>query len=170
MPPDAVVLLFVGRLQPLKAPDVLLRAAARLLEQDTGLREVLAGDLELRADRDAHRTYLHIVFSWAGGDLAATMPGGPETGADFLARYDRAVEAALDGADSVVCFSHGAAIRTWAVARGTNVDAEFGAEHGLPNTGVVILDREGAGPWHVDAWTDRRFPAPDDDPTGSAVP
>jgi D-inositol-3-phosphate glycosyltransferase len=34
VPPDAVLLLFVGRLQPLKAPDVLLRAAARLLEQD----------------------------------------------------------------------------------------------------------------------------------------
>src|SRR6185503_2806160 len=28
--PDALVLLFVGRLQPLKAPDVLLRAAAAL--------------------------------------------------------------------------------------------------------------------------------------------
>lgn len=38
VPPDAVVLLFVGRLQPLKAPDVLLRAAARMLEQDPGLR------------------------------------------------------------------------------------------------------------------------------------
>ncbi|HWH28014.1 MAG TPA: D-inositol-3-phosphate glycosyltransferase [Mycobacteriales bacterium] len=32
VPPDAVLLLFVGRLQPLKAPDVLLRAAARLRE------------------------------------------------------------------------------------------------------------------------------------------
>ena len=43
VPPDAVVLLFVGRLQPLKAPDVLLRAAARLLEHpaDPGLRDRL---------------------------------------------------------------------------------------------------------------------------------
>ena len=41
VPPDAVVLLFVGRLQPLKAPDVLLRAAARLLEQDPSLRDRL---------------------------------------------------------------------------------------------------------------------------------
>jgi D-inositol-3-phosphate glycosyltransferase len=36
--PDAVVLLFVGRIQPLKAPDVLLRAAARLVEADPALR------------------------------------------------------------------------------------------------------------------------------------
>jgi D-inositol-3-phosphate glycosyltransferase len=35
---DAVVLAFVGRIQPLKAPDVLLRAAAELLRRDPGLR------------------------------------------------------------------------------------------------------------------------------------
>jgi D-inositol-3-phosphate glycosyltransferase len=35
--PDALVLLFVGRLQPLKAPDVLLRAAARMTEADSQL-------------------------------------------------------------------------------------------------------------------------------------
>jgi len=39
--PDAVVLLFVGRIQPLKAPDVLLRAAARLLDADPALRSRL---------------------------------------------------------------------------------------------------------------------------------
>ncbi len=38
---DAVVLLFAGRIQPLKAPDVLLRAVAVLLERDPGLRERL---------------------------------------------------------------------------------------------------------------------------------
>jgi D-inositol-3-phosphate glycosyltransferase len=37
IPPDAHVLLFVGRIQPLKAPDILLRAAA-LLAADPGLR------------------------------------------------------------------------------------------------------------------------------------
>jgi len=38
---DAVVLMFAGRIQPLKAPDVLLRAVARLLDDDPGLRERL---------------------------------------------------------------------------------------------------------------------------------
>jgi D-inositol-3-phosphate glycosyltransferase len=38
---DAVVLMFAGRIQPLKAPDVLLRAVALLLERDPGLRERL---------------------------------------------------------------------------------------------------------------------------------
>jgi D-inositol-3-phosphate glycosyltransferase len=39
VPPDAVLLLFVGRLQPLKAPDVLLRAAQRLVERNPALRD-----------------------------------------------------------------------------------------------------------------------------------
>jgi D-inositol-3-phosphate glycosyltransferase len=38
---DAVVLMFAGRIQPLKAPDVLLHAVALLLERDPGLRERL---------------------------------------------------------------------------------------------------------------------------------
>ena len=41
IPAGAVVLMFAGRIQPLKAPDVLLRAVALLLERDPGLRERL---------------------------------------------------------------------------------------------------------------------------------
>ncbi|MBI1350944.1 MAG: D-inositol-3-phosphate glycosyltransferase [Actinomycetales bacterium] len=41
VPEDAIVLLFVGRIQPLKAPDVLLRAAAEMLVRDPGLRSRL---------------------------------------------------------------------------------------------------------------------------------
>ena len=41
LPADAIVLLFVGRIQPLKAPDLLLRAAARMLEADPELRSRL---------------------------------------------------------------------------------------------------------------------------------
>jgi D-inositol-3-phosphate glycosyltransferase len=39
--PDAVVLAFAGRIQPLKAPDVLLHAAAALLERSPELRRRL---------------------------------------------------------------------------------------------------------------------------------
>jgi len=41
LPGDAVVLAFVGRVQPLKAPDVLLRAAAELVARDPALRSRL---------------------------------------------------------------------------------------------------------------------------------
>jgi D-inositol-3-phosphate glycosyltransferase len=39
--PDAALLLFVGRVQPLKGPDVALEAAARLLADEPGLRDTL---------------------------------------------------------------------------------------------------------------------------------
>lgn len=38
---DAIVLAFVGRIQPLKAPDILIRAAARMLQRDPSLRDRL---------------------------------------------------------------------------------------------------------------------------------
>ncbi|MER7000181.1 D-inositol-3-phosphate glycosyltransferase [Streptomyces sp. NPDC000410] len=38
LPQDALIPLFAGRIQPLKAPDVLLRAVARLLDEDPSLR------------------------------------------------------------------------------------------------------------------------------------
>ncbi|MGC4110536.1 MAG: D-inositol-3-phosphate glycosyltransferase [Nocardioides sp.] len=41
LPADALVVLFAGRLQPLKAPDVLLRAVAALLRQRPELRDRL---------------------------------------------------------------------------------------------------------------------------------
>ncbi len=41
IPPDTDVLLFVGRIQPLKAPDVVLRAAARLVAGDPARRSRL---------------------------------------------------------------------------------------------------------------------------------
>jgi D-inositol-3-phosphate glycosyltransferase len=41
LPPGAVVLAFIGRIQPLKGPDVLLRATAELLRRQPALRERL---------------------------------------------------------------------------------------------------------------------------------
>jgi D-inositol-3-phosphate glycosyltransferase len=41
LPQDAVIPLFAGRIQPLKAPDVLIRAVAVLLDEDPALRDRL---------------------------------------------------------------------------------------------------------------------------------
>lgn len=146
-------------------------AAARGLPlgRDAGLREVMAGDLEMRGDREAQLAYLAVVTAWVRGDLGAKMPGGEETGAQFLDRFDRAVETSVDGVDTAMCVSHGAAIRTWAAARAVNAVGDFGSVQGLPNAGVVLLDRD-RGPWRVTAWLEQRFPAPPaEDPTGAPL-
>ncbi len=41
LPADGVVLIFVGRVQPLKAPDVILHAAAQMIRDDPGLASQL---------------------------------------------------------------------------------------------------------------------------------
>jgi D-inositol-3-phosphate glycosyltransferase len=41
LPRDAVVLAFIGRIQPLKGPDVLLRATAEMVRRDPALRKRL---------------------------------------------------------------------------------------------------------------------------------
>ena len=55
-PEDAVVLLFVGRIQPLKAPDVLLHVAAAMLADDPALRS---------------RLRVHVVGAPSGSGLDA---------------------------------------------------------------------------------------------------
>ena len=42
LPPDAFVLLFAGRMQPLKGPDILLHAVARMVRDDPALASRLA--------------------------------------------------------------------------------------------------------------------------------
>jgi D-inositol-3-phosphate glycosyltransferase len=56
VPDDAVLLLFVGRIQPLKAPDVLLSAAARMLADEPSLRS---------------RLRVHVVGAPSGSGLDA---------------------------------------------------------------------------------------------------
>ena len=94
--PDAVVLLFVGRVQPLKGPDVVLRAAARLLEVDPGLRSTLrvaivggpSGRQE-RADPDRMR---ELAAHLGIGDIVLFEPPCPQA---ELAQWYRAATVML---------------------------------------------------------------------------
>jgi D-inositol-3-phosphate glycosyltransferase len=78
LPADAAVLMFAGRIQPLKAPDVLLRAVAELLEQTPELRS-------------------RLVVPIVGGPSGTGLEH-PESLAQL------AGELGLDGADGVVRF------------------------------------------------------------------
>jgi D-inositol-3-phosphate glycosyltransferase len=80
--PDAIVLLFAGRVQPLKGPDVMLRAAARLVESEPALRErvrvVLVGGPSgkaSRADPDGMRA---LATQLGIGDLLRQEPPCPQ--------------------------------------------------------------------------------------------
>lgn len=117
----------------------------------SGIREVIAGELEMRGDEEAGELYVGTIFSW-GGDLNARIPGG-EAGREAFDRYDTVVaEAYRSGARSAVMFSHGAIMRAWTAARAHNITSEFAATRPVSNTGVIILDGEPGQGWQALAW------------------
>jgi D-inositol-3-phosphate glycosyltransferase len=90
--PGSVVLAFVGRIQPLKAPEVLLYAAAELLRRDPGLRSrlvvlVVGGPSGSGLAEPAALTRLADVLGIA--DVTRFLPPQP---ADALAGVFRAAD------------------------------------------------------------------------------
>ncbi|WP_349898367.1 histidine phosphatase family protein [Parafrigoribacterium soli] len=147
-----------------------------------GLREVEAGSLEKRSDRESVRRYLETVFSWGSGVLDTRMPGGPD-GHEFFGRFDAEIDAIAstvlndhtEEPPTAAVFSHGAAIRVWTAARVGNVPATFAAEHELDNTGVVELSGSPDEGWTLVSWAGLPVGGPQlvdqraEDPTGEPV-
>ncbi|MFI1761306.1 histidine phosphatase family protein [Streptomyces sp. NPDC020800] len=148
-------------------------AAARGLDMivRAGLRELSAGDLEMRpGDSPEGELYLRTVFAWAAGDTALRIPGG-ESGAEALARFDAVIaEAAASGAGTVAVIGHGAAIRVWTAARAGNVDVAFAAARPLRNTGVVALEGSPSDGFRALSWAGAAVvPAGEGGPAGEPV-
>lgn len=165
---DVLVASTLVRAQQTAAP----LAAALGLEARVrdGIREVRAGDLEMRGDTASVRTYLETVFAWPRGDLGVRMPGG-EDGHEVLGRYDEVVaELAADGARTAVVVSHGAVIRCWVAARSRNCSLEHAAASPISNTGAVVVEGDPAAGWEVLTWEGRALggvgTAAADGPTG----
>lgn len=130
-----------------------------------GIREIAAGELEMRSDEESIQWYVDVVFGWPG-DLESRVPGG-ESGSEVLARYDDVVaEAARSGVDTVAFVSHGAVIRVWVGIRSTNVDPAYTMEHWLMNTAMVALEGTPEDGWTVVQWTEYPLGGPElADPT-----
>lgn len=117
-----------------------------------GIAEVVAGDLEMRNDHEAHEVYMKTGFSWATGDLDARMPGG-ESGTEMLGRFDSVVEEAAGlGLERAVLVTHGAAARIWAAARARDLDVERAATHPLRNTCRITLEGDASRGWRLLEW------------------
>jgi probable phosphoglycerate mutase len=124
-----------------------------------GLRELSAGDLEMRTDTDSGLAYQDVLVKWLlEGDLEARLPGG-ESADNFLSRFDTAVEEIrAAGHRTVLVVSHGAAIRTWVGLRHAAEPADRWQQQAterLHNTGCIELTLEesvGEASWQVVAW------------------
>jgi broad specificity phosphatase PhoE len=116
-----------------------------------GLREIPAGDLEMRNDRDSVMTYLGVVRGWSG-DQSIRMPGG-ESGHEVFDRFDGVVrEIAASGVHSAAIVSHGGVLHYWVPAVALNLSAEFSAAHQITNTALIVLDGNSDDGWHVESW------------------
>jgi D-inositol-3-phosphate glycosyltransferase len=92
VPADALLLLFVGRIQPLKAPDVLLHAAARMLADDPALRGRLRVDVlgaPSGSGLDAPRQLQELAARLGIADLVRFLPPQPP---ERLAEHYRAAD------------------------------------------------------------------------------
>ncbi|GAA2663145.1 MULTISPECIES: D-inositol-3-phosphate glycosyltransferase [Actinosynnema] len=93
LPPDALVLAFVGRIQPLKAPDVLVRATAALLERDPGLRSRLVVLVVGGPSGSGMRTPDELVGLARALGVADVVRFLPPQGGGSLAQVYRAADA-----------------------------------------------------------------------------
>ncbi|HTL41252.1 MAG TPA: histidine phosphatase family protein [Pseudolysinimonas sp.] len=118
-----------------------------------GLEEIEAGTLEDRSDMPSVMTYVKTAFGWTEGALDGRIPGSID-GHEFFARFDGAVSTIFDAHPdgTVAAFSHGAAIRVWAVTRGANLRAEAPFIRHLDNTGVVVVTGSPTAGWSVETW------------------
>ena len=146
---DAIVVSTLIRTQQTAAP----LAAALGLEPSirAGIREIEAGEFEMKNDRASVMGYLAAFGSWAEGDFAVRIPGG-ESGEEAYARFDEVVRE-FATVDTLAIVSHGAMIRYWVARASTNIDAAFVGENPLSNTAVVTLEGSPDTEWVVTDWT-----------------
>lgn len=148
---SAVYATSIVRTQLTAAP--LVEARELALRVRPGLEEIPAGTLEMRSDSDAVHEYAATLVAWMQGDLSRPMPGGPD-GHAFLTRYDAAMRAIADEHspdETVVVFSHGAAMRVYTALR-AGLDADTATELRIMNTGIGVLDGHPDIGWRLARW------------------
>lgn len=138
-----------------------------------GLREVDAGELEMRTSDEAAGRYVALLHAWADGDLDARLPGGI-SGHEFTGRFDDAVRAfeqeVLEaGGGDALAVSHGAAIRTWAAIRCRDVDPVAVSRHRLANTAVIVLEGSSRTGWQLAGRIEDHLPSPAPQPASGAA-
>jgi len=119
-----------------------------------GVEEIAAGELELRADRDAVHAYADCLARWMRGDLEHRMPGGT-VGHEFYDRYETALRTIAKEHhpdDTVVVFSHGAAIRVY-TALAARLHPEVSTELRIMNTGMGMLEGHPETGWELARWS-----------------
>ncbi|QPL06377.1 MULTISPECIES: histidine phosphatase family protein [Actinomyces] len=148
------------------------RATGREAHVRSGLREVLAGDLEMHTDRESVLCYTDTTRAWMVGRLHARLPGSPENGQDTFERFDAVVREAAQAAGQVagqeeqrpdaLLVAHGTILRLWAAlaaAPGAGVDPAWIADHPMANAGISVVEGDPGRGWVLRSWADGTWSA-----------
>ena len=128
-----------------------------ILGEYGGLREISAGELEMRNDPEAQKAYMEVFFKWLQGDLNAKISGG-EDGNTALERFSAVIsQAKRDGLESLAVVSHGAMLMTWVASRKSNFDLTMLRKSPMQNTGVAVLESGLGDRWNVESWQDQKL-------------
>lgn len=150
---------FIKRTQQTAAP--LAEHYGLEVVPDEDLREVLAGDMEMKAEKQYTNIYLDTAVGWAtGAALEARMPGA-ETGSETLARFDRGIArltAGLAGDATVVAVIHGAIMRVWGARRLRGLTGELICQFPCQNASMTVAEGSPESGWDLKLWSDQ---APD---------
>lgn len=137
---------------------------ARPLEERFGLtrvqsgdaNEVQAGKLEMASDLASVEQYVRTIGSWMQGDTQVRMEGG-ESGAETLARFNRAVAQAAEevGPDGcAVIVAHGAIIRYWSYMNTPEITFALAATKPVSNASLTVFEGE-PGNFSAHIWSSR---------------
>lgn len=150
----------IARARQTVAP--LERATGLSAYIDSGLREVVAGDLEMNTDAGSVACYTDTTRSWMAGRRACRLPGSPEDGNDTFARFDAAVARIARTTDEIagpdgtaLLVAHGTVLRLWtslAAAPGGGADPLWIAEHPMKNTGITLVEGDPGDGWRLVDW------------------
>lgn len=117
------------------------------------LKEVAAGDWEMAGDEDSVRGYLSTIGRWMTGELDLATPGpAGETGHTVLDRFDTAIDRIASSDEPAVLVAHGAVIRFWVARRTLDLPPGFMLDHGLHNTGYLVVDGDPDAGWLLQSW------------------
>ena len=127
-----------------------------------GLKEISAGDYEMRTDRDAHRAYISVYRHWLEGATGERISGG-ESGDEVFLRLMPVLAAlrqlTVDGSDVVVVV-HGSLMRVTSAAL-IGVAPMVAAGSPVTNCRCIVLEpqqplsdlgRTGWGRYEVRQW------------------
>ncbi|MDO5064434.1 MAG: histidine phosphatase family protein [Actinomyces bowdenii] len=133
---------------------------------ESGLREVLAGDLEMSTAVGSMRCYVDTTRSWMVGRLAARIPGSLEDGESTFARFNEVVtrigQETPEGGTALLV-AHGTVLRLWtalAAATAAGADPAWIADHPMGNTGITLIEGDPQDGWRLVDWNEGAWRAP----------